>query len=85
MRYEILDGLFSIKDIHNSLVFQGGTSLRLCYNNDRYSEDLDFVMNKNQTFNREFMKYFENVLKEKILSSGLRIINEQSNYTKHKR
>ena len=25
------------------LVFQGGTSLRLCYGADRYSEDLDFV------------------------------------------
>ena len=27
----------------NSLVFQGGTALRLCYGNERYSEDLDFV------------------------------------------
>lgn len=26
-----------------SLVFQGGTALRLCYGNTRYSEDLDFV------------------------------------------
>ena len=26
-----------------SLVFQGGTALRMCYNNPRYSEDLDFV------------------------------------------
>ena len=26
-----------------SLVFQGGTALRLCYGNGRYSEDLDFV------------------------------------------
>ena len=25
------------------LVFQGGTSLRLCYGSNRYSEDLDFV------------------------------------------
>lgn len=28
-----------------SLVFQGGTALRLCYGNERYSEDLDFVRN----------------------------------------
>jgi len=27
----------------NDLVFQGGTSLRLCYGASRYSEDLDFV------------------------------------------
>ena len=27
----------------NSLVFQGGTSLRLCYGASRYSEDLDFA------------------------------------------
>lgn len=68
MRYEILDGLFSIKDIHNSLFFQGGTSIRLCYNNDRYSEYLDFAMNKNQTFDRESMKYFENIFREKTLN-----------------
>lgn len=49
--------------------FQGGTSIRLCYNNDRYSKDLDFVMNKNQIFDREFMKYFENIFREKYLIS----------------
>ena len=27
-------------------VFQGGTALRLCYNGERYSEDLDFVCGK---------------------------------------
>ena len=27
----------------DNLVFQGGTSLRLCYGSRRYSEDLDFV------------------------------------------
>ena len=27
----------------DGLVFQGGTSLRLCYGSNRYSEDLDFV------------------------------------------
>lgn len=26
------------------VVFQGGTALRLCYQNSRFSEDLDFVM-----------------------------------------
>jgi len=28
----------------HSFVFQGGTALRLCYNNPRFSEDLDFVV-----------------------------------------
>lgn len=31
------EGFFS------SLVFQGGTSLRLCHGSPRYSEDLDFA------------------------------------------
>ncbi len=29
--------------LSREVVFQGGTALRLCYNNNRYSEDLDFV------------------------------------------
>lgn len=39
------DILFSL-DTHgllDQLTFQGGTSLRLCYGADRFSEDLDFV------------------------------------------
>jgi hypothetical protein len=42
LHYEIfhaLDGAGLLKD----LVFQGGTSLRLCRGSDRYSEDLDFA------------------------------------------
>ena len=31
----------------SGLVFQGGTSLRLCYGADRYSEDLDFAGGRN--------------------------------------
>ena len=67
MHYEILETLFNLKDIQNTLVFQGGTSLRLCYNNDRYSEDLDFVIHKDSEFNKEFMDYFKSVFVEKIL------------------
>ncbi len=39
------DILFYLKQsgLLNDLVFQGGTSLRLCYGSARYSEDLDFV------------------------------------------
>ncbi len=32
------------QDAFSYLVFQGGTALRLCYQNPRFSEDLDFVM-----------------------------------------
>lgn len=67
MHYEILESLFSLQEIQNTLVFQGGTALRLCYNNDRYSEDLDFVINKNTNFDKEFMKYFKDIFVEKIL------------------
>ena len=67
MHYEILDSLFSISDIQKTLVFQGETALRLCYNSDRYSEDLDFCIHKNETFNKEFMDFFKNIFIEKIL------------------
>lgn len=67
MHYEILESLFNIGDIQKTLVFQGGTALRLCYNNDRYSEDLDFVINKEQTFDKDFMLYFKAMFEEKII------------------
>lgn len=41
LHYEILDAL-DAAGILDELVFQGGTSLRLCYGAERYSEDLDF-------------------------------------------
>lgn len=41
LHYEILDAL-DAGGFLDGLVFQGGTSLRLCYGAERYSEDLDF-------------------------------------------
>jgi predicted nucleotidyltransferase component of viral defense system len=41
----VLDYLFQ-KGIFTQLVFQGGTAIRMCYQGIRYSEDLDFVLNK---------------------------------------
>lgn len=41
LHYEILDAL-DRSGLLETLVFQGGTSLRLCYGAERYSEDLDF-------------------------------------------
>lgn len=42
IHYEILQSL-SRHGLLNSLTFQGGTCLRLCYASERYSEDLDFA------------------------------------------
>jgi len=36
--------------ILRNVVFQGGTSLRLCYGGERYSEDLDFVCGKSGSY-----------------------------------
>ena len=41
----ILDYLFR-KGLFSQMVFQGGTALRLAYQGVRYSEDLDFVLQK---------------------------------------
>lgn len=40
--YDIIFALSSA-GLLKSLTFQGGTSLRLCYNSNRFSEDLDFA------------------------------------------
>ena len=45
LHYDILETLYE-NPIGKFLVFQGGTALRLCYNNNRYSEDLDFVIDE---------------------------------------
>lgn len=42
LHYDILYSLES-NGLLDKLTFQGGTSLRLCYGANRYSEDLDFV------------------------------------------
>ncbi|EOG5620081.1 nucleotidyl transferase AbiEii/AbiGii toxin family protein, partial [Proteus mirabilis] len=42
------DILFALEKggLLNKLTFQGGTSLRLCYGGNRFSEDLDFAGGK---------------------------------------
>lgn len=47
LHYEILYGL-SRTELKRCIVFQGGTALRLCYGGNRYSEDLDFVLEGKQ-------------------------------------
>lgn len=67
MHYEILESVFSINEIKNTLVFQGGTALRLCYSINRYSEDLDFAINKDKKFEKDFMTNFKGIFTEKIV------------------
>lgn len=49
LHYDIFKAL-SDEGLLNSLVFQGGTSLRLCRGANRFSEDLDFVGGKDFNF-----------------------------------
>ena len=46
MQLNILNVLFNYSELYKNIVFQGGTALKLCYNLNRYSEDLDFTINK---------------------------------------
>jgi predicted nucleotidyltransferase component of viral defense system len=46
------------------VVFQGGTALRLCYQGERYSEDLDFVCGKAGS-------YIDKIEFEKLVESAL--------------
>ncbi len=48
LHYDILYSL-DAEGLLDKLTFQGGTSLRLCYGSNRFSEDLDFVGGKSFT------------------------------------
>ncbi|MFM8455012.1 MAG: nucleotidyl transferase AbiEii/AbiGii toxin family protein [Gammaproteobacteria bacterium] len=60
------DILFALDNNHllDTLTFQGGTSLRLCYGGDRFSEDLDFAGGKN--FNPQDFKNIKSCLEKHI-------------------
>lgn len=45
----VLD-IFNKKGVFNHLIFKGGTALRLAYNSYRFSEDLDFSIDKPFSF-----------------------------------
>ncbi len=63
LHHEILYALQK-SDLGKDLVFQGGTALRLCYGNQRYSEDLDFV--RNAPLNPEYFEQFKASLKKSL-------------------
>ena len=56
---EILDGL-SKNELSDRIVFYGGTAIRLAHNGPRFSEDLDFIFEKQ---NKKDAKELENILK----------------------
>ena len=71
LHYEILYALLESGAIEN-LTFQGGTSLRLCYQGSRYSEDLDFAGGTD--FVPSAMDSFGELLKREIAEAyGLKV------------
>lgn len=65
LHYDILSILYQ-NPIGKFLVFQGGTALRLCHQNNRYSEDLDFVVDNGTKFELSDMIFFREAFKRKI-------------------
>lgn len=71
LHYEILYALGQSGAAAN-LTFQGGTALRLCYQGNRYSEDLDFVSGND--FEPEAMEPFSALLQKEIAEAyGLEV------------
>ncbi|OZG59911.1 hypothetical protein BLEM_2086 [Bifidobacterium lemurum] len=63
LHYEILDAM-DAAGLLDSLVFQGGTSLRLCYGAERYSEDLDFAGGR--AFDRSSLDRLEECVRDAV-------------------
>lgn len=63
LHYDILFALDEARLLDN-LVFQGGTSLRLCRKSNRYSEDLDFAGGKD--FNSNMLMEMKTVIEKYI-------------------
>ncbi len=63
LQLNILDILSNYRDLYKNITFQGGTALKLCYGLSRYSEDLDFTINKE---GKNFINKFFNELPSKL-------------------
>lgn len=63
LHYDIFAALEKERLLTN-LVFQGGTSLRLCWQSNRFSEDLDFAGGRD--FNSEHMKAIKETIEDHI-------------------
>jgi len=71
--YRIQDKVFlTLKPVLSSFYLTGGTALGRFYLNHRYSEDLDFFMNKNNSF----QKSVKNI--EKILLGKFSVLKSES-------
>lgn len=88
LHYDILQSL-SQSDIANDIVFQGGTSLRLCYGNNRHSEDLDFALKDekvdfDEALLKEFEKIFVSTIRNKYnLEAELSYSKENEDFVKN--
>jgi len=74
----ILDGLYS-SVLGTSLIFKGGTALRLIYNSPRFSEDLDFSLFGKIKFN-DFKKIMENIISKQPELSIKEIYSKKNTY-----
>lgn len=74
----ILDGLYS-SALGESLVFKGGTALRLIYNSPRFSEDLDFSLIGKINFN-DFKRTVKDIIFQQPELSIKEIYSKKNTY-----
>lgn len=74
----VLDGLYS-SVLGTSLVFKGGTALRLIYNSPRFSEDLDFSLLSKVNFN-DFKKIVKDIISQQPELSIKEIYSKKNTY-----
>jgi predicted nucleotidyltransferase component of viral defense system len=65
MHHDLLRALIATP-LGKNVVFQGGTALRLCYGNERYSEDLDFARHGHEMLDISSVGIYEATLKKKL-------------------
>ena len=69
LQYQILNIIYQSK-LATKLVFLGGTALRIVYNSQRFSEDLDF---DNLGLNTEELSSLETIIPKKLALKGLNV------------
>ncbi len=69
LQYKILEIIYSSK-FGSKLVFMGGTALRVVYDNQRFSEDLDF---DNKGVNKEEFTELSEIIKDNLEKEGLKV------------
>lgn len=78
-----LNAMYSIKEIHEKLVFKGGTCLKKCYIEDyRFSEDLDFTL-VDKTFEID-VSLFKQIIKQAEKTSGAKFYFDRKKVQKFK-